>query len=110
MRQLLFLFKLFQALNVPRTYNNFFVEVDMCQVPPLCHANASCSTIHDPTVVKNCSCLPGYHGDGYVCDPVNPCQVENGGCPEQSTTCVMDAPGQVFILKVLNFQKPKILL
>ena len=67
----------------------------MCQVPPLCHVNASCTTIHKPVVEKNCSCLNGFHGDGYVCDPVNPCQADNGGCPKESTVCVMDAPGQV---------------
>ena len=45
--------------------------------------------------MKNCTCLPGYHGDGYVCDPVNPCQIDNGGCPDQSTRCINDSPGKV---------------
>jgi len=42
-----------------------------------------------------CSCKRGYDGDGFICIPVDVCQVDNGGCPPESTSCVFLAPGQV---------------
>ena len=90
-----------QLLNTEMTIFSL-VEVDMCKVPPLCHSYASCSTIHEPTVEKNCTCLVGYHGDGYVCGPVNPCQLDNGGCPFETSRCIYDSPGKVSSINLIT--------
>lgn len=58
-----------------------------------CHSNATCTSTGAGTY--NCSCLPGYHGDGYVCDPVDPCQDNSGGCDTNKTVCQYIGPGQV---------------
>ncbi|XP_031424352.1 stabilin-1 [Clupea harengus] len=60
-------------------------------VPGSCDKNADCS-------VKagrfECKCKQGYEGDGKVCVPVDPCALNNGGCPVDSTLCEYKGPGQ----------------
>ena len=72
----------------------FVVEINRCEeyTMNLCHENATC-TPTGPSVY-NCSCLPGYHGDGYACDPIDPCQVEYGGCDSNTSVCQYDGPGK----------------
>uniref|UniRef100_A0A8C3Q0S8 Stabilin 1 n=1 Tax=Chrysolophus pictus TaxID=9089 RepID=A0A8C3Q0S8_CHRPC len=41
-----------------------------------------------------CTCKEGYQGDGRVCQPINPCVDNNGGCPETSTNCIYKGPGE----------------
>ena len=59
----------------------------------LCHDNATCISTGPGTYI--CSCSPGYHGDGYACDPVDPCQVDNGGCDTNRSVCQYTGPGKV---------------
>lgn len=57
-----------------------------------CDANAQCSK--EASNIK-CTCKPGYDGDGKICIPKNPCLVNNGGCPANSTVCVFKGPDKV---------------
>lgn len=59
----------------------------------ICHPHASCSYLGPNR--HSCSCQKGYHGDGQVCLPVDPCQTNFGNCPTKSTMCKYDGPGQV---------------
>lgn len=70
------------------------VPIDACTESSFkpCHDNASCTTVGPGKV--NCSCLTGYHGDGYVCDPIDPCQVDNGGCDTNRSRCRYAGPGE----------------
>uniref|UniRef100_A0A3B5PT61 Stabilin 1 n=1 Tax=Xiphophorus maculatus TaxID=8083 RepID=A0A3B5PT61_XIPMA len=54
-----------------------------------CDANAQCSK--EASNIR-CTCRPGYDGDGKICIPKNPCLVNNGGCPANSTVCVFKGP------------------
>ena len=72
-----------------------FLEADFCVIPPLCHVNASCAQNLE-LGEKNCTCNEGFHGDGYDCNPNNPCQINNGDCDPYSTDCVYVSPGKVF--------------
>ncbi|XP_029908219.1 stabilin-1 isoform X3 [Myripristis murdjan] len=56
-----------------------------------CHANADCSSAG---AAVRCACKPGYDGDGRICVPRNPCSVNNGGCPPNSTVCVFKGPNK----------------
>ncbi|KAM9757987.1 LOW QUALITY PROTEIN: stabilin-1 [Menidia menidia] len=58
--------------------------------PKDCHPNAGCSSVGTATV--GCACLHGYHGDGRVCVPQNPCLENQGGCPPNSTVCRFRGP------------------
>uniref|UniRef100_F7EKW5 Stabilin 1 n=1 Tax=Ornithorhynchus anatinus TaxID=9258 RepID=F7EKW5_ORNAN len=47
-----------------------------------CHSNALCVTVLNQA---RCSCLPGFEGDGFSCNPVNLCtKPERGGCSENA--------------------------
>jgi len=48
----------------------------------------------DASLWKTCTCNSGFHGDGFICDPDDPCQVNYGGCIETSTICVNTSPGK----------------
>jgi len=48
----------------------------------------------DASLWKTCTCNSGFHGDGFICDPDDPCQVNYGGCNETSTICVNTSPGK----------------
>lgn len=40
----------------------------------------------------SCTCHKGFSGDGFVCQPIDPCvSGENGGCHEHAT-CTMTGP------------------
>ncbi|XP_044205816.1 stabilin-1 [Thunnus albacares] len=56
-----------------------------------CDTNAQCSS-QGPKI--SCACNPDYHGDGKICIPKNPCSVNNGGCPINSTVCVFKGPNK----------------
>lgn len=75
--------------------NFSLAAIDVCTESSYkrCHDNASCTTVGPGKV--NCSCLTGYHGDGYVCDPIDPCQVDNGGCDSNRSRCRYAGPGEV---------------
>ncbi|KAJ3603397.1 hypothetical protein NHX12_031139, partial [Muraenolepis orangiensis] len=45
-------------------------------------------------VGSKCVCKAGYHGDGKVCIPINPCSINNGDCPPNSTVCVFQSPNK----------------
>lgn len=59
----------------------------------ICHPHALC-TYEGPNR-HSCTCQEGYHGDGRVCLPVDPCQTNYGNCSAESTVCIYDGPGQV---------------
>ncbi|XP_052265868.1 stabilin-2-like [Dreissena polymorpha] len=72
-------------------------KLDTCTVPPFCHKNAACQMMNvsgPDSLWKTCSCIVGYHGDGFACDPDDPCQVDNRGCDLNTTDCVNTSPGQ----------------
>ncbi|KAM4612808.1 stabilin-1 [Polymixia lowei] len=56
-----------------------------------CHANADCSITQSKV---RCVCKPNYEGDGRICVPKNPCSINNGGCPLNSTICVFKGPNK----------------
>ncbi|XP_077430047.1 stabilin-1 [Vanacampus margaritifer] len=56
-----------------------------------CGINAQCSTQGSKV---NCACKADFEGDGHVCVPKNPCAVNNGGCPLNSTVCVFKGPNK----------------
>nr|XP_023655401.1 stabilin-1-like isoform X2 [Paramormyrops kingsleyae] len=57
-----------------------------------CAENADCTYLGGRG--PQCKCKVGYEGDGKVCLPVNPCSVDHGDCPANSTTCVYVSPGK----------------
>ncbi|KAL1007828.1 hypothetical protein UPYG_G00092170 [Umbra pygmaea] len=57
-----------------------------------CDVNAECSWLGGR--LFQCRCKTGYEGDGRVCVPINPCNKDNGGCPQASTVCVYTSPGR----------------
>ncbi|CAL8336057.1 unnamed protein product [Lota lota] len=56
-----------------------------------CHPDADCSRVGSKV---QCVCKAGYHGDGKICLPINPCAVNNGDCPPNSTVCVFKGPNK----------------
>ncbi|KAA8593678.1 hypothetical protein FQN60_009794 [Etheostoma spectabile] len=56
-----------------------------------CDVNAQCSSQGSKV---SCVCKPDYQGDGKICIPKNPCSVNNGGCPVNSTICVFKGPNK----------------
>ncbi|OWF51672.1 Stabilin-2 [Mizuhopecten yessoensis] len=72
--------------------NDTCKAINGCLRSPLCHDNATCTSTGPMTY--NCTCIGGYQGDGYACDPIDPCQTENGGCVQNSSLCVYTGPGQ----------------
>ncbi|XP_071082135.1 stabilin-2-like isoform X1 [Haliotis cracherodii] len=65
--------------------------IDNCVESP-CHVYASCT----PTgpAEHECSCNSGYSGDGVYCEPINPCQVDNGGCVVLKSVCMYMGPNR----------------
>uniref|UniRef100_A0A8U8BEX9 Uncharacterized protein n=1 Tax=Geospiza parvula TaxID=87175 RepID=A0A8U8BEX9_GEOPR len=64
---------------------------DPCAPSP-CSPFAVCKVLGSRTY--ECTCKEGFQGDGKICQPINPCADSNGGCPENSTTCVYRRPGE----------------
>ncbi|XP_060060520.1 stabilin-1 isoform X2 [Erinaceus europaeus] len=62
-----------------------------CQPSP-CSPLARCSV--SPWGRAQCHCPTNYHGDGRVCLPQDPCTINNGGCPTNSTVCIYQKPGR----------------
>ncbi|KAK7489631.1 hypothetical protein BaRGS_00019026 [Batillaria attramentaria] len=60
------------------------------QSTSLCGENAECIPTGPGTY--ECQCQPNYHGDGYMCLPINPCETDNGGCDKMTTVCMNPAP------------------
>uniref|UniRef100_UPI003AACEC6C stabilin-1 n=1 Tax=Centroberyx gerrardi TaxID=166262 RepID=UPI003AACEC6C len=56
-----------------------------------CHVNADCSSVGSKVM---CVCKADYEGDGRICVPRNPCSIDNGGCPLNSTVCVFKGPNK----------------
>lgn len=54
-----------------------------------CHVFAICSQTAVDKV--NCSCKPGYHGDGYYCELLDVCLTNNGDC-DPNATCLFTGP------------------
>uniref|UniRef100_A0A8C0FC42 Stabilin 1 n=1 Tax=Bubo bubo TaxID=30461 RepID=A0A8C0FC42_BUBBB len=65
---------------------------DPCAASP-CSPFAVCKVLGPRNY--QCTCKEGFQGDGKICQPINPCVDGNGGCPENSTTCVYRRPGEV---------------
>ncbi|XP_072341068.1 stabilin-2-like [Scyliorhinus torazame] len=57
-----------------------------------CGSNAVCTYLGPNTFT--CKCQGGYHGDGQICLPIDPCQNNFGNCPTNSTVCQYDGPGK----------------
>nr|XP_054751264.1 stabilin-2-like isoform X1 [Lytechinus pictus] len=55
-----------------RYCENIPTVIPSCDPP--CHQNAVCRP------GNRCLCSPQYHGDGFTCNTVNKCFMENGGC------------------------------
>ncbi|XP_053455327.1 stabilin-1 [Nycticebus coucang] len=66
---------------------------DPCRPSP-CSPLAQCSV--SPKGQAQCHCPENYHGDGMICLPQDPCTVNFGGCPSNSTLCVYRNPGKAF--------------
>uniref|UniRef100_A0A3Q3IUB1 Stabilin 2 n=1 Tax=Monopterus albus TaxID=43700 RepID=A0A3Q3IUB1_MONAL len=66
--------------------------VDMCQVwNGGCAKGATCSQKGE---MVSCTCPRGHSGDGFTCQPIDPCvSADNGGCHEHAI-CAMTAPGK----------------
>ncbi|XP_069142065.1 stabilin-2-like [Argopecten irradians] len=77
---------------IKSSINNTCEEINECERSPLCNENATCT----PTgpMQYNCTCRDGFHGDGYACMAIDPCQVDNGGCVQNSSLCVFTGPGK----------------
>ncbi|XP_049633421.1 stabilin-1 [Suncus etruscus] len=65
--------------------------LDPCWPSP-CSPLAKCSK--SPQGQAQCRCPDNYHGDGKVCLPHDPCTVNYGGCPSDSTVCLYQKPGK----------------
>uniref|UniRef100_UPI00398F750A stabilin-2-like n=1 Tax=Pristiophorus japonicus TaxID=55135 RepID=UPI00398F750A len=57
-----------------------------------CSPNAACAYLAPNAFT--CKCQEGYHGDGQICLPIDPCQTHFGNCPTNSTLCLYDGPGK----------------
>ncbi|XP_055506603.1 stabilin-2 isoform X2 [Leucoraja erinacea] len=57
-----------------------------------CGLNSVCTFLAANTFT--CHCEVGYHGDGQICQLINPCQTNFGNCPTNSTVCHYDGPGK----------------
>lgn len=56
-----------------------------------CAKGARCSQTGEKV---SCTCPKGHSGDGFTCQPIDPCvSGDNGGCHEHAT-CTMTAPGK----------------
>ncbi|MFZ4580060.1 MAG: EGF domain-containing protein [Myxococcota bacterium] len=64
---------------------------DVCKLFNPCNSNALC--INNGTLAPLCVCKVGYSGDGLVCDDVNECVANNGGC-DANAQCT-NVPGSV---------------
>ena len=70
------------------------LAVDLCaNGKHKCNENATC-TFSGPSMY-NCSCLEGFRGDGFVCDPIDPCRDFYGGCNFTTSICTYKSPGKV---------------
>ncbi|XP_054992410.1 stabilin-1 isoform X1 [Sorex araneus] len=65
--------------------------LDPCWPSP-CSPLAKC--LASPQGQAQCHCPENYHGDGKVCLPHDPCTVNYGGCPSDSTLCLYQKPGK----------------
>uniref|UniRef100_A0A8C0H5Q2 Stabilin 1 n=1 Tax=Chelonoidis abingdonii TaxID=106734 RepID=A0A8C0H5Q2_CHEAB len=68
------------------------IAQDPCTSSP-CSSLAVCKALSPEKY--ECTCKDGYHGDGKICQPINPCIINNGGCPENTTVCIYKSPGKV---------------
>lgn len=66
--------------------------VDMCLIwNGGCARGARCSQVGETV---SCTCPKGHSGDGFTCQPIDPCvSGDNGGCHEHAI-CTMIAPGR----------------
>uniref|UniRef100_A0A8C0JKC5 Stabilin 1 n=1 Tax=Canis lupus dingo TaxID=286419 RepID=A0A8C0JKC5_CANLU len=64
--------------------------------PSPCSPLAQCSV--SPTGQAQCRCPKNYYGDGMVCLPQDPCTINYGGCPRNSTLCLYQRPGKASCL------------
>uniref|UniRef100_A0A8B9GLU5 Stabilin 1 n=1 Tax=Amazona collaria TaxID=241587 RepID=A0A8B9GLU5_9PSIT len=74
------------------TFTSLIAAEDPCAASP-CSPFAVCKVL-GPRKYQ-CTCKEGFQGDGKICQPINPCVENNGGCPENSTVCVYRRPGEV---------------
>lgn len=71
----------------------------------VCNIKAACQSLGRGRY--RCTCQSGYQGDGKVCIPINSCMNNNGGCPENSTDCVVSGLGKNYCACKPEFQKAK---
>uniref|UniRef100_A0A8D2LJL2 Stabilin 1 n=1 Tax=Varanus komodoensis TaxID=61221 RepID=A0A8D2LJL2_VARKO len=64
-----------------------FTAQDPCSSSP-CSVFATCKAV--APIDYECTCKEGYHGNGRICQPINPCLTDNGGCPKNSTICAFE--------------------
>ncbi|XP_070594767.1 stabilin-1 isoform X2 [Erythrolamprus reginae] len=64
---------------------------DPCNSSP-CSPYAVCKTVEETKY--QCICAEGYEGNGRVCQVRQPCLANNGGCPMDTTDCVVQNTGK----------------
>uniref|UniRef100_A0A6I8N7Y5 Stabilin 1 n=1 Tax=Ornithorhynchus anatinus TaxID=9258 RepID=A0A6I8N7Y5_ORNAN len=67
------------------------ISLDPCSSSP-CSPFALCKATGGQRYT--CTCKAGYQGDGKICQGLDPCTVNYGGCPSNSTICVYRSPGK----------------
>ncbi|KAK6176808.1 hypothetical protein SNE40_015039 [Patella caerulea] len=75
--------------------------IDACLSNP-CQVNAECY----PTgpAKHECSCKPNYSGDGINCYPIDPCQVNYGGCVTNSSVCEYRSPNKSECVCLIGYE------
>ncbi|XP_041349523.1 stabilin-2-like [Gigantopelta aegis] len=69
--------------------NGSCIPINACVSSP-CLQFATCLST-GPSQYQ-CACRSGYLGDGKVCEAINPCRINHGGCVTNSSTCMYMAP------------------
>ncbi|CAH3133412.1 unnamed protein product, partial [Porites lobata] len=66
-----------------RSLSYFFFNVDECQISSHnCSDNATCINTEGSF---NCSCKPGYRGNGYNCSDLDECQMNSHNCSDNAS-------------------------
>ncbi|XP_013922245.1 PREDICTED: stabilin-1-like [Thamnophis sirtalis] len=66
---------------------------DPCNSFP-CSPHAVCKTVEETKY--QCICAEGYKGNGRVCQERQPCLDNNGGCPINTTDCIVQGTGKPY--------------
>ena len=70
-----------------------FLNNGECMQVRACDANAQQTAAPTPTSNRECVCLTGYAGDGYVCEDINECETQQSPC--HANAICTNTPGHV---------------